>query len=179
MYNAAIRNQTFKLIQPTLRSREMERTSPMKKMLVLFGVLMLALPLVAQMGDSMKTGGGVAQAITQMEQAWASNSKAGNTDAIGANLADSFVELDSNGGFYTKTQAVDRMKKAKWQVNEVSDIKVDVHGNTAIATGGWHGKGASADGKSIDQKENWIDTWMKMPSGKWQCVASASAMTRM
>ena len=76
----------------------------MKKMLVLCGVLMLALPLVAQMGDNMKAGGGVAQAVTQMEQAWASNSKAGNVDAVAANLADSFVELDSDGGLYTKAQ---------------------------------------------------------------------------
>ena len=150
----------------------------MKKMFVLFGALLLALPLVAQMGDSMKAGGGVAQAVTQMEQAWASNAKAGNFDAIAANLADSFVELDSDGSLYTKTQAVDRMKGGKWQVNEVSNVKVTVHGNTAIATGSWQGKGTS-NGKSIDQKENWIDTWMKMANGKWQCVASASAMTKM
>ncbi len=150
----------------------------MKKMLVLCGVLMLALPLVAQMGDNMKAGGGVAQAVTQMEQAWASNSKAGNVDAVAANLADSFVELDSDGGLYTKAQMLDRMKGAKWQTNEVSNIKVTVHGNTAIATGSWQGKGTSA-GKSIDQKENWVDTWMKMANGKWQCVASASAMTKM
>lgn len=150
----------------------------MKKMLVLFGVLMLALPLAAQMGDNMKGGGGVAQAITQMEQAWASNSKAGNVDAIAANLADSFVELDSDGSLYTKTQAVDRMKNTKWQTNEVSNIKVTVHGNTAIATGSWQGKGTS-NGKAVDQKENWVDTWMKMPNGKWQCVASASATTKM
>ena len=150
----------------------------MKKMLVLFGVLMLALPLVAQMGDNMKAGGGVAQAITQMEQQWASNSKAGNVDAVAANLADNFVELDSDGSLYTKMQAVDRMKTSKWQTNEVSNIKVTVHGNTAIATGSWQGKGTS-NGKQIDQKENWIDTWMKMANGKWQCVASASAMTKM
>lgn len=150
----------------------------MKKMLVLFGVLILAVPLVAQMGDNMKAGGGVAQSITQMEQAWASNSKSGNADAVAANLADSFVELDSDGSLNTKTQVVDRMKNAKWQVNEVSNIKVTVHDNTAIATGTWQGKGTS-NGKQVDQKENWVDTWMKMPNGKWQCIASASAMTKM
>ena len=149
----------------------------MKKMLVLFAVLVLALPLVAQMGDNMK-GGGVAQAITQMEQQWAANSKAGNMDAVAANLADSFMELDSDGSLYTKNQAVDRMKNSKWQVNEVSNIKVTVHGNTAIATGAWQGKGTAA-GKPVDSHENWIDTWMKMPNGKWQCIASASAPVKM
>lgn len=148
----------------------------MKKMLVLLGVLMLALPLVAQMSDS--KGGGVAQVITQMEQQWAANSKTGNVDAVAANLADSFVELDSDGSLNTKAQLVDRMKTAKWQMNEVSNIKVTVHGNTAIATGAWQGKGTSG-GKTVDQKENWVDTWMKMPNGKWQCIASASAPVKM
>jgi len=149
----------------------------MKKMLVLFGVLILALPLAAQMGDNMK-GGGVAQAITQMEQQWASNSKMGNMDAVAANLADSFVELDSDGSLYTKAQVVDRMKNSKWQMNEVSNIKVTVHGNTAIASGSWQGKG-TAGGKMVDAHESWLDTWMKMPNGKWQCIASASTPAKM
>ena len=149
----------------------------MKKMLVLLGVLVLALPLAAQMGDNMK-GGGVAQAITQMEQQWASNSKMGNVDAVAANLADNFMELDSDGSLYTKAQAVDRMKNSKWQMNEVSNIKVTVHGNTAIASGSWQGKGTAA-GKPVDAHENWLDTWMKMPNGKWQCIASASAPAKM
>ncbi|HKD84057.1 MAG TPA: nuclear transport factor 2 family protein [Terriglobales bacterium] len=150
----------------------------MKKMLVLFGVLLLALPLAAQMGDNMKAGGGVAQAITQMEQQWASNAQTGNMDAVAANLADNFVELDSDGSLHTRAEAVERMKSAKWQTNQVSNIKVTVHGNTAIATGAWQGKGTVA-GKSVDEHENWIDTWMKMPSGKWQCIASASAPVKM
>jgi ketosteroid isomerase-like protein len=178
MYNAPIRKQTFKLIHSTLHSEGRKGYPLMKRMFVLFGVLILALPLVAQMGDNMKAGGGVAQAVTQMEQQWASNSKAGNADAVAANLADNFIELDSDGSLYTKAQVVDRMKNSKWQMNEVSNIKVTVHGNTAIATGGWQGKGTVA-GKAVDSHENWLDTWMKMPSGKWQCIASASAPAKM
>ena len=150
----------------------------MKKMLVLFAVVLLALPLAAQMGDNMKAGSGVTQAITQMEQQWAANAQAGNMDAVAANLADNFVELDGDGSLHSKAEAVDRMKNSKWQTNEVSNIKVMVHGNTAIATGAWQGKGTVA-GKSVDEHENWIDTWMKMPNGKWQCIASASAPTKM
>jgi len=167
----------------------------MKKMLVLFAVLMLALPLAAQQSDNMKKGdnmkadsmkadmkgdsmkGGVAQAITQMEQEWASNAKMGKMDAVAANLADSYMELDGSGAFYTRAQSIERMKEAKWQTNEVSDIKVTVHGNTAIASGAWHGQGTVA-GKAVDEHENWIDTWMKMANGKWQCIASASVPTK-
>jgi len=151
----------------------------MKRMLVLFSVLVLALSVQAQMEKAAKpAAGGVAQAITQMEQQWASDSKAGKTDAISAVLADNFVELDSDGSMYTKAQAMDRMKNSKWDTNEVSNIKVTTHGNTAIASGMWTGKG-TAGGKAVDTHEHWLDTWMKMPSGKWQCIASASVTAKM
>jgi len=163
----------------------------MKKLLVLFGLLALALSLQAQMenktkSDNMKADNmkadtmkpDVAKSITQMEQEWASNSQMGKNDAVAAMLADNFVELDSDGSMYTKAQVVDRMKNSKWETNAVSDIKVTTHGNTAIATGAWRGKGTVA-GKAVDAHEHWLDTWMKMPGGKWQCVASASAPAKM
>jgi ketosteroid isomerase-like protein len=67
------------------------------------------------------------------------------------------------------------IKAGKWQTNDISDVKVTTFGNTAIATGAWQGKGTLADGTAVDSHEHWVDTWMKMPSGKWQCIASASA----
>ena len=54
-------------------------------------------------------------------------------------------------------------------------MKVTVHGDSAIVTGTWTGKGTDGTGKAVDTKERWADTWIKMPNGKWQCVASASA----
>jgi hypothetical protein len=44
-----------------------------------------------------------------------------------------------------------------------------------VVTGIWTGKGTDAAGKAIDGRERYVDTWVKMPDGKWQCVASASA----
>jgi ketosteroid isomerase-like protein len=52
-------------------------------------------------------------------------------------------------------------------------------GNTAIAGGAWQGKGTDGNGKAIDAHERWVDTWMKMPDGKWQCIATASAPAKM
>lgn len=148
----------------------------MKKILVLLGVFALALSVQAQMGDM---GGGVAKAITGMEEQWAAGAKAANMDAVAPMLADNFVNMDSDGTMSSKTQTLDRMKGSKWETNEVSDIKVTVHGNTAIATGAWQGKGSMANGKSVDAHERWVDTWQKMPNGKWQCIASASAPAKM
>ncbi|MGC2107987.1 MAG: nuclear transport factor 2 family protein [Candidatus Korobacteraceae bacterium] len=149
----------------------------MKKLLVLFAVAFMALAVQAQMSDNMDSG--VAKAITGMEQQWASSAKMGNMDAVAPMLADNFVNMDSDGMMYNKAQTLDRMKGSKWQMNEVSDVKVTVHGNTAIATGMWQGKGSMADGKMVDAHEHWVDTWMKMANGKWQCIASASAPSKM
>ena len=68
-----------------------------------------------------------------------------------------------------------RTKKAKWVTNELSDMKVAVHGDSAVVTGSWTGNGTDGAGKAIDTKERWVDTWVKTASGKWQCVASAAA----
>jgi len=51
---------------------------------------------------------------------------------------------------------------------------VTSYGNTAIATGIWWGKGIAGDGKPQDQRERFVDTWHKMPDGKWQCIASGN-----
>ena len=147
----------------------------MKRMLVGLAVLAMTLAGQAQMNKS----GGVEQAITKMEQQWAADAKAGNADGIAAILADNFVNMDSDGTIHTKAETVSRIKGAKWETNQVSDIKVTTFGNTAIATGAWHGKGTDASGKAIDGHEQWVDTWMKMAGGKWQCIASGSAPSKM
>lgn len=122
-----------------------------------------------------KAGGGVAQALTDMENQWAKASKAGDGDAIGAMLSADFVMLDSDGSMHGKADVVARTKKSKWVTNEIGDLKVVVHGDSAIVTGSWTGKGTDANGKAVDAKERWADTWVKTANGKWECVASAAA----
>ena len=148
----------------------------MRRTLIVFVLLAVAASLVAAKDKAKAKGGGdVSQTITALENQWAKDSKAANGDGIAPLLADDIVVLDSDGTTYGKSEVIDRAKKAKWETNELSDIKVTGHGNTAIATGVWTGKGTDGTGKAIDTKERWSDTWMKMANGKWQCVASASA----
>jgi ketosteroid isomerase-like protein len=71
-----------------------------------------------------------------------------------------------------------RTKKAKWTTNAIADVKIVQHGDSAIVTGSWTGKGVDATGKAVDAKERWADTWVKTAGGKWQCVASASAPSK-
>ena len=129
----------------------------------------------AQQPAPAKAGAGVAQALIQMENQWAQASKAGNADALAPLLSEDFIALDSDGSLRGKAEVLARVKKAKWTTNEISDMKVTVHGDSAIVTGSWVGKGTDGTGKAIDAKERWADTWVKAANGKWQCVASASA----
>lgn len=154
---------------------KLERKSEMKRMLVVCTLLLMAVASQAQTNKN----GGVDSAIASMEQQWATGAKSGNVDSVAPLLADNFINMDSDGTMHNKTESLARMKSAKWEMNQISDVKVTTFGNTAIATGGWQGKGTNSAGKAIDAREMWVDTWVKMPGGKWQCVSSASAPVKM
>lgn len=150
----------------------------MKPFLATGVIVMLALgSALAQ--EPAKPGGGkaadtVSRALIDMENQWAKASMAGNADSLAPMLSEDFVALDSDGSMRTKADVLARTKKAKWVTNEIGDLKVIVHGDAAVVTGSWTGKGTDGSGKAIDAKERWADTWVK-GNGKWQCVASASA----
>ncbi len=145
----------------------------MKRTLMCTAVVLMALAVQAQMS------GGVEKAIASLEQQWTAAGKASNADGVAPLLADNFVTLYSDGTMLNKSQTLEMTKKGTWEINEISDVKVIAFGNTAIATGAWRGKGTDGDGKPVDAHERWVDTWMKMPSGEWQCLASASAPAKM
>jgi ketosteroid isomerase-like protein len=151
----------------------------MKRFLAVGVVLLLSVGVVAQQkaakDGGTTAGGAVAKALMDLEHQWVKASKAADGDALAPILAADFVSLDSDGSLHTKAEYIARTKKSKWATNEIGDMKVTVHGDTAIVTGSWTGKGTDGTGKAVDAKERWADTWIKMPDGKWQCVASASA----
>jgi uncharacterized protein (TIGR02246 family) len=148
----------------------------MRRLFIAAAIVLLPFGVVrAQEGASGNASGSVAQALTDMETQWAKASKAGNGDALAPMLAEDFVQVDSDGSLRGKSEIIARMKKSKWTTNELSDMKVMVHGDSAVVTGTWTGNGTNGDGKTINAKERWADTWIKTANGKWQCVASASA----
>ena len=87
-------------------------------------------------------------------------------------LADRFVNTDTDGKVSGKDTLLANLKGGKWEHNGISDVKVIAFGHVAIATGAWAGKGVDGDGTKIDRRERWTDTWVRMPGGLWQCVAS-------
>jgi ketosteroid isomerase-like protein len=87
-------------------------------------------------------------------------------------LADQFVNTDTDAKVTGKKDLLANLKGGKWEHNAISDVKVTVFGHVAIATGAWAGKGVDGDGTKVDRHERWTDTWVRMPGGLWQCVAS-------
>jgi uncharacterized protein (TIGR02246 family) len=123
--------------------------------------------------------GGAEKAVAALEQQWLQAQKTNNPDLVAPLLADKVVVTDANGKVQDKAGTLEFYKKTKWDSADYTDVKVTVFGNTAIATGGFKGKGTDASGKPFDNNERWTDTWVKMPNGKWQCVASQASPVKM
>ena len=98
---------------------------------------------------------------------------------IAPQLADNLVDTSSDGKVTGKAGALAMAKAMKYTSAEYADVKVTVIGDTAIATGGFKGTGTDGSGKAFDVHERWTDTWVKMPGGQWQCVATQSTSVKM
>jgi ketosteroid isomerase-like protein len=58
-------------------------------------------------------------------------------------------------------------------------MRITMFGRTAIASGVFKGNGTDSSGKPLNVNMRWTDTWVKMPSGQWQCVASQDSPIKM
>ena len=140
--------------------------------LCLLGSLLLASAVWAQTSKA----GGTEQVIVALEQKWLQSQQTNNTDLLAPLLADNVVETDSHGKVYAgKAAVLADAKSTKWSTVDYIDLKVTVFGDTAIATGGFKGKGTDAAGKPLDENDRFTDTWVKMPSGQWLCVATQAS----
>lgn len=119
-----------------------------------------------------QTTSGAEKAVTALEQQWLQSQKTNNPDLVAPLLADKFVNTGNDGKVTDKAETLANAKATKYDSAEYDDVKVAVFGDTAIATGGFTAKGTDPLGKPLDTRERFTDTWVKMPSGKWQCVAS-------
>jgi uncharacterized protein (TIGR02246 family) len=128
--------------------------------------------LVSAARSQAQKAGGTEKAVAALEEQWLQSQKTNNPDLVAPLLADNFVTTSSDGKVASKAEMLAIVKATKYSSAEYSDVKVAVFGDTAIATGIEKLKGTDSSGKPLDANERWTDTWVKMPSGKWQCVAS-------
>jgi ketosteroid isomerase-like protein len=119
-----------------------------------------------------QTTGGTEKAVAALEQQWLQSQKTNNPDLVAPLVADKFIGTGADGKLTDRTQLLANAKASKYDSMEYVDVKVTVFGDTAIATGASKAKGTDESGKPMDEHVRWTDTWVKMPNGKWQCVAS-------
>jgi ketosteroid isomerase-like protein len=134
--------------------------------LIALALLVSTVPLEAQ------TSSATEKAVAALEDKWTQSQKTNNPDLVAPLLAENFVDTSSDGKVMGKAEFLAGQKSIKWGSAENNDMKVTVFGNTAIATGSERLRGTDASGQSVEYHERWTDTWVKMPNGKWQCIAS-------
>ena len=92
-------------------------------------------------------------------------------------LADKYVATDEDGTVLIGKEAnLADAKLTTFSSMELTDLKVTVFGDTAIATGTFADKG-TYKGKAFNHRARFTDTWVKM-NGKWLCVASHSSLIK-
>jgi len=86
--------------------------------------------------------------------------------------ASASTDTDPSGRVTDRTQDKKDLSSGdlKFQFVELSDLKVRVYGNAAVATGLNTAKG-TFKGQEINSSFRFTDTWVKR-NGKWQAVAS-------
>ncbi len=125
-------------------------------------------------GIALAAGDSAESAVKALENQWLEAQKKNNADLEVPLLADGIVSTGDDGKVENKAAMVAEMKATKFASADYEDVKVTVYGDAAVATGGWRGKGTDPTGKAFDTHVRWTDTWVKMPGGKWQCVATQS-----
>ncbi|HWY21705.1 MAG TPA: nuclear transport factor 2 family protein [Candidatus Acidoferrum sp.] len=135
--------------------------------LILCLLASVVIPAAAQEKDKSD-----AEYIRSMELKWTESYKQRQVAMLSSLLADDFVITIEDGNTYSKTGYISHSAEpgTRVEVAEMSDLKVRMHGNTAIVTGAYHERGES-NGKRYEYHDRLTDVWMKV-GGKWQVVAS-------
>src|SRR3981081_539746 len=134
--------------------------------LILFLFAGLTIPLAAQeKADTAAT-------IRKLEEKWTESYKKRQIDILSSLLSEDFVITVEDGNTYSKSGYITHSADPSVQVEvaELSDLKVRMHGNTAVVTGAYHERGRS-DGKPYEYHDRLTDVWMKT-GGRWQVIAS-------
>ena len=135
----------------------------------LLGILSLGSAAIAQAQTSM---GDTEKAVVAQERQWLQSQKSNNAELLAPLLAEKFINTGMDGKVTNRAETLADAKATHWTSAEYENVAVSVYGDAAVATGVFIGKGTDSKGKPLDDHERFTDTWVKMPGGKWQCVAS-------
>jgi ketosteroid isomerase-like protein len=132
-------------------------------------VLAIAVLLVTFCGAAAAQN--AAEEIKKLETDRAAAVVKGDTAFLEKQTADDYTLINANGQMSTKAQMIDGFKsgKSKLTMDELSDMKVHMYGDTAVITGKSNVKG-TLGGKDVTGPVMFTRVWVKK-DGRWQSVA--------
>ena len=138
---------------------------PQKNSALILCLLVVSVGLAAQEKSDAAT-------IRALEMKWTESYKQHSIDMLSSLLAEDFVITVEDGSTFSKAGYISHTadSSVKVEVAEQSDLKVRIHGDTAIVTGAYYERGES-NGKRYEYHDRLTDAWIKI-HGKWQVVAS-------
>jgi ketosteroid isomerase-like protein len=112
-----------------------------------------------------------ANAVLQTERDLATAYLKSDADGIAQGVMEDYTLTNSMGKITTRADDIGEAKKndPKYEIFENYDMKVRVHGDTAVVTGKTHTKGISG-GKPFDFQFQFTDTFVK-DNGRWRLLA--------
>jgi Domain of unknown function (DUF4440) len=143
-------------------------SSFMKRFIV---ALIVASAFTAFAGHAIATPASEKKVVAALEQQWIQAFWENNPKLLEQILASTWVQTDADGILSGKSHEMADTKETKWTSLKNIGMKITLYGDTAIVTGIFKGKGTASWG-AVDDHYRFTDTWVKMPRGNWQCVAT-------
>ena len=118
----------------------------------------------------------MASKILALENKWNVAYQRSDIAALNLLLADDFIITVEDGSTFSKPGYIAHSgdPDLKVEVSDLNDLKVRMHGNTAVVTGGYHEKGTNK-GKPYEYRDRFTDIWLST-GGNWQVIASHYAI---
>ena len=113
--------------------------------------------------------------VRAAEQQLASAHASHDLRRIATLLHDDYLILQSNGTVETKADVLASYADddRHWDLAEVTDLSVVVHGMVAQVIGVWHATGSN-DGVAFDYRARFLSVWLK-EDDEWRNIAYSSA----
>ena len=111
-----------------------------------------------------------------LENRWNEAYLKGDVTTLNSLLADDFIITVEDGSTFSKPGYIAHSGDStiRVEISEMSDLRVRMHGNTAIVTGVYHEKGTTK-GKPYEFHDRLTDVWLNT-AGSWQVIASHYAI---
>jgi ketosteroid isomerase-like protein len=113
-----------------------------------------------------------------LERLWNEAQVNRDAAALDALVSSRFINTEYDGEISDKQKFLADIKDPLFRptLANITDVKMNFFGDTAVVTGTYHTQG-TYQGKPYDHVGRFTDTWI-LDMGKWQCVASHTSLLK-